>query len=235
MCPMSFKIGQLHYFWIVCYLQQSLSRWEECSYNIPFGSSCRENLTLKRPVGLLSFSPSSSFFLSVLCPAAMCVVSRRSWMPSLSATCRSMWTRSSGCSRSAAASVTMCAWRRPTWGTTSALGTQVQIAGLTFGGDSTDERVFDFFFFLFDCLYVYCWSELMISLWKKMLGKFCKKKKYAPTHQQSIKYSHNLLFVFLFFLNRKSSPSGEAEILDFTVSASCSVSLAAGRLMLAAC
>lgn len=75
----------------------------------------------------------------------------------------------------------------------------------------------------------------MISLWKKMLGKFCKKKKYAPTHQQSIKYSHNLLFVFLFFLNRKSSPSGEAEILDFTVSASCSVSLAAGRLMLAAC
>lgn len=77
----------------------------------------------------------------------------------------------------------------------------------------------------------------MISLWKKMLGKFCKKKKYAPTHQQSMKYSHNLLFFFsfLFFLNRKSSPSGEAEILDFTVSASCSVSLAAGRLMLAAC
>lgn len=78
----------------------------------------------------------------------------------------------------------------------------------------------------------------MISLWKKMLGKFCKKKKYAQTHQQSMKYSHNLLFFFfffLFFLNRKSSPSGEAEILDFTVSASCSVSLAAGRLMLAAC
>lgn len=71
----------------------------------------------------------------------------------------------------------------------------------------------------------------MISLWKKMLGKFCKKKKYAPTHQQSMKY----FVFFLFFLNRKSSPSGEAEILDFTVSASCSVSLAAGRLMLAAC
>lgn len=79
----------------------------------------------------------------------------------------------------------------------------------------------------------------MISLWKEMLGKFCKKKKYAPTRQQSIKYSHNLLFVlflfFLFFLNRKSSPSGKAEILDFTVSAPCSVSLAVGRLMLAVC
>lgn len=74
----------------------------------------------------------------------------------------------------------------------------------------------------------------MISLWKKMLGKFCKKKKYAPTHQQSMKYSHNLLF-FFFFFSVFPKQKKLRKILDFTVSASCSVSLAAGRLMLAAC
>lgn len=199
MCPMSFKIGQLHYFWIVCYLQQSLSHWEECSYNIPFGSSCREKLTLKRPVGLLSFSPSSSFFLSVLCPAAMCVVSRRSWMPSLSATCRSMWTRSSGCSHSAAASVTMCAWRRPTWGTTSALGMQVQIAGLTFGGDSTDERVFDFYF-LFVCLFVCVlleWADdqFMEENVRKVLQKEKLRSNSSAKHQIFTQFA----FCFVFF------------------------------------
>lgn len=66
-------------------------------------------------------------------PAAMCATSRRSSTPSLSATCRSMWTRSSGCSRSAAASATTPAWRRPTWRTTLVPDTQVRTESPVFG------------------------------------------------------------------------------------------------------
>lgn len=88
---------------------------------------CGRYITLK-----LTVSPPSDsrhllvLFISFLRPAAMCVTSRRSSTPSLSATCRSMWTRSSGCSRSAAASVTTLVWRRPTWRTTLVPDTQVQ-------------------------------------------------------------------------------------------------------------
>lgn len=88
---------------------------------------CGCYITLK----LMVSPPSDSrhllvLFLSSLRPAAMCVTSRRSSTPSLSATCRSMWTRSSGCSRSAAASVTTLVWRRPTWRTTLVPVTQVE-------------------------------------------------------------------------------------------------------------
>lgn len=88
---------------------------------------CGRYITLK----LMVSPPSDSrhllvLFLSSLRPAAMCVTSRRSSTPSLSATCRSMWTRSSGCSRSAAASVTTLVWRRPTWRTTLVPDTQVR-------------------------------------------------------------------------------------------------------------
>lgn len=70
----------------------------------------------------------------------------------------------------------------------------------------------------------------MVSLWKEMLGKFHSNS--SAKQQICIQFA---FWFFLFFLNRKGNPSGKAEILDFTVSAPCSVSLAVGRLMLAAC
>lgn len=68
---------------------------------------------------------------------------------------------------------------------------------------------------------------------RKVLQKEKIRSNSSAKHEIFTQFA--FFFFFLFFLNRKSSPSGEAEILDFTVSASCSVSLAAGRLMLAAC
>lgn len=69
---------------------------------------------------------------------------------------------------------------------------------------------------------------------RKVLQKEKIRSNSSAKHEIFTQFAF-FFFFFLFFLNRKSSPSGEAEILDFTVSASCSVSLAAGRLMLAAC
>lgn len=69
---------------------------------------------------------------------------------------------------------------------------------------------------------------------RKVLQKEKIRSNSSAKHQIFTQFAF-CFFFFLFFLNRKSSPSGEAEILDFTVSAPCSVSLAVGRLMLAAC
>lgn len=190
MCPMSFKIGQLHYFWIVCYLQQSLSHWEECSYNIPFGSSCRENLNL-----ILTL-----FLLLPLCSLSSCHVC--GFQTELNAQFvshmslhvdKEQWMFSLCCS--------VCDY---------VCMEETDMRNHISTGHAGTDSWPDFWwwqhwweslwFLFFVCLYVYCWNELMISLWKKMLGKFCKKKKEKIRSNSSAKHQIFTQFAFCFFV-----------------------------------
>lgn len=58
--------------------------------------------------------------------AAMSAASKQSLTLSLLVICLFMWTKSSGCSLSAVAPVSMWVWTRPRWKLTSVQGTQVR-------------------------------------------------------------------------------------------------------------
>lgn len=118
---------------------------EEFSNAKPFGG--REYMCIKVWFSEWTAEHHSSlsfFFLFLSSPhiVVTCVDLRPSSMSSLSATCHSTWTRSSGCFPSAARPVTLSPWRKQRSRLTLAPSTQVTIAvGLSLLHPSNHPRV----------------------------------------------------------------------------------------------